>query len=378
MALADESLSSTAATIVTDAPLHHIDLCHRLQQLDQLHQEATDWPGDMDDGTASTMPYPQRATDKQQPPKLTVARFLRIHREHGGINQNTYEALHRMVMLISAIGKDLHVIIQSDIQFVSILRNMNYNAGCVMQGLDSLKGFLEDRLQIAVDVSQGLPPLTGCGEGGSLQQKLQVWQSALSTLHAPTGNDTTLFELLTIHCNDSVWDDYLDLIRHKPNCPAWGIRSRISGIRTVLGMLRTTCKKADRVVTELETMFANGQRTHQYGLQYAKVFSPSSHRSSRRPSRLVTRVPTPVPEEGQAEQLADEGPPQLPPLPFQVQSFSAVEEDIGNHPEQSRAKESTSSSVYTVSEHEHEPKASAMPSHRHLTALYHRPTPLRA
>ncbi|KAH9827624.1 hypothetical protein Tdes44962_MAKER00350 [Teratosphaeria destructans] len=312
MALANESPSSTAAIMATDSTLHHIDLCHRLQQLDQLHREAIDRPGDSHDGIISTMPYPQRATDKDQPPKLPVVSFLQTHREHGGINHNTYKALHHIVMLISAIGKDLHVIVQSDIQFVSILKNMDYNAGCVMQGLDNLKDFLEDRLEVAVDVSLGLPPLTGNGEGETLPQKLQVWQLALSTLHAPTGNETALFELLTIHYNDSVWGDYIDLMRRKPNCPAWGIRPRISGIRTVLGMLRTTCKKADHIVTELDTIFAN------------------------------------VPEEGQVEQLADEGPPQLPPLPFQVQSSSAVEEDIGKHPEHSQAKVSISSSGYTI------------------------------
>jgi hypothetical protein len=150
-------------------------------------------------------------------------------------------------------------------------------------------------------------------------------------LHAPTGNDRRLFQLITNLYNDLVYCDYMELLRHKPSSRAWDLNDKLTAVRHALGSLRAISKRADQLVAALVATFnkANklvmgdmtGQASHRSASR--AVSRGTQHSTSRRPSTRASRrpsnVPTPVPEE----------PPQLPPLPFQVQDMAELEDRGG-------------------------------------------------
>jgi hypothetical protein len=157
--------------------LRHIDLHHNLVQLGDLrgliiHELAIAGYVDM-----SQSNYSGAAVEPLQ--KQRVVSFLRVHLEHGGIHQQGHDALYHMVMLITAIGKGLHTIVQSKIAAPATLRRMEWHATCVQAGCEMFKQFMEDRLQMAQHATKELPSLEDLGSVEELREKLGVWKAAL-------------------------------------------------------------------------------------------------------------------------------------------------------------------------------------------------------
>lgn len=69
-----------------------------------------------------------------RPQKLQVIRFLQTHLEEGAIDQRSHDILRRMVMSISAIGRELHVMIQSKITVWSVLMKLEHCSTCILEG----------------------------------------------------------------------------------------------------------------------------------------------------------------------------------------------------------------------------------------------------
>ena len=115
--------------------------------------------------------------------KLVVVDFLNAHLVHGGISQEGYNMLYRMVEMISAIGKELHPIALSpqDVIQPSTIRNIQWYSTCVNEGCERCRKHFEGKLRAAQSAAAGLPDLEGNWEveGDVFMGKLRVWRDVL-------------------------------------------------------------------------------------------------------------------------------------------------------------------------------------------------------
>jgi len=297
-------------------------------------------------------------TDRQtQREKLLVVRFLDAHLAQGGIEQHGYDIIYRMVTLISAIGQELHSIIQSHIAHISTLRRIEWYADCVLEGCEVFRKHFELRLKNAQSAAQQLPNLQGVKEE-DLSEALHKWRTRsryvvelslsfmpVSTdggnrdLHEPTGNDARLFRHVTNHFDERIYQHFLQLRRRKPDSRAVGLNEHVEAMQQALESICDICNAADQIVADLDNEHDTAAKRLKYWAR--KKLKP-----------IITQLPvarTPVLGEvsGVLEtipsvDLADardqysernkqrrvSRPPQLPPLPFQTDA----QEDVASVP----------------------------------------------
>lgn len=117
-------------------------------------------------------------TESRSREKLLVVRFLQAHLAHEGIDQHSYDMLYRMILMTSSLGRDLYAVSQANIADASIVKKMEWHAGCLLEGCEAFRRHLEKRLRNARHAATKLPELDGTTEE-ALTWKLSVWHDEL-------------------------------------------------------------------------------------------------------------------------------------------------------------------------------------------------------
>lgn len=88
-----------------------------------------------------------------------MARFLDLHAAQGGIDYPAYKIAYRMIEMISAMGQDVHIIIQSKIPHITIVNRVAGVAAGVLEGCEVFRQHFGERLMSVQDIAQELPML---------------------------------------------------------------------------------------------------------------------------------------------------------------------------------------------------------------------------
>jgi len=110
--------------------------------------------------------------------KLLVVRFLDEHLAQGCIQRPSYDVLHRIVLMISAIGVEVHRTSQSGIAHASVIRRIEWHAECVLEGCEAFCKQAERRVNQAERAAQQLPDL-GAISDEDLDRELRNWRATL-------------------------------------------------------------------------------------------------------------------------------------------------------------------------------------------------------
>ncbi|RMY08992.1 hypothetical protein D0868_04486 [Hortaea werneckii] len=246
------------------------------------------------------------------------------------IDQRSYDLLYRMTMLISGVGADIHVVIQSEISHVSTLQRIVWYINSELEACDFLREHLESRCQTALRATGRLPRLAKL-EGVALKGALDAWRPVLRTLHKSTGSEAGIFEDMINLFNTAVWREFSQLRRRQPHSKALDLQDLLVTLQTQLSRIQYTCSEADEMVDKFDQEYQKAvQRLHNWfrcqsrpptakaiqlkttGLVAAPVtpksaiFCPQHGSSGTTLNRIITTLKTPS------------EPPQLPLLPFQV------------------------------------------------------------
>lgn len=110
--------------------------------------------------------------------KVAIVRRLMNCFASRSIDQRSYDLLYRMAMLISGMGADIHVVIQSEISHVSTLQRIEWYINSELEACDFLREHFESRCQTALRATGRLPRLAML-EGVALKSALDTWRSVL-------------------------------------------------------------------------------------------------------------------------------------------------------------------------------------------------------
>ncbi|KAK5135989.1 hypothetical protein LTR08_004243 [Meristemomyces frigidus] len=270
---------------------------------------------------AMSTPEPSPAPGPQPNKKLLVIEFLNAHLVNSAIDQGGYNMLYRMVEMISAIGKVMHSLAHSPLHSVqpSVLHEVENYARCVLEGCSRCMMHFKNQVQWAESRAKGLPELGGSWEGNDelLKGKMRVWRDVMRTLHLPTANDARLFRHMANHYFDVVYFDFMELHRRHPDNAIWEVNELLTTIQHALDDIQHKCIAADAVVEGVEDRFNGGIKKLKTWLQEEKkrsatVSAPQSQAATsvvNTPRTAIKMPPTPC---------TGDGPPQLPPLLFQL------------------------------------------------------------
>ena len=111
-------------------------------------------------------------------PRLPCAEYLQAYFEDGGLDQKTFQLLSRMIEMISAIGREVHVVHQSKIPGASSAAYVEKYMDCTIQGCAALDKTSRRAFLAAREAKERLPALTGV-LGGELNSRLSQWRSRL-------------------------------------------------------------------------------------------------------------------------------------------------------------------------------------------------------
>ncbi|KAK4552815.1 hypothetical protein LTR86_010149 [Recurvomyces mirabilis] len=299
--------------------------------------------------------------------KLLVIRFLDAHHAEGAIDTKTHAMLHRMILLISAIGRDLHSIVQSKLAHASVIHRMGQHASFVLEGCVVLKRHYGRRADRAEAIGEQLDGLAKVLRG-TQEEKMMVMQpgALLKMLHVPTGNDCRLFRHLATHFYDAVYGEFLQLHRAQPECPVWSLNGKLLAIQEAIDTIYEISQSADEVTQGIENKYGRLSKTSK-----ASPATRSSPPKARKPDLTVDIARAKTPKTLPVMSVLD-GPPVLPPLPFQIpevdepvqqsvpavvrinkhpispyKSFSAVEDQVS---QRSHARSATVSSTGYVAD----------------------------
>jgi len=134
--------------------------------------------------TNSNVPAPmatqrrQRGRSGQWHLKLNVARFLDLHAAQGGIDRHAHKIAYRMIKMISAMGQDVHIIIQSKIPYITIVNRVASVAAGVLEGCEVFRQHFGERLMSVQDVAQELPMLDSL-RVEALEEIMPVYEKTL-------------------------------------------------------------------------------------------------------------------------------------------------------------------------------------------------------
>lgn len=141
-----------------------------------IHELVTRAPINTPAVTAKMEPSPTISAAEEA--KGATARRLMNCFASRSIDQRSYDLLHRMAMLISGMGADIHVVIQSEISHISTLQRIEWYINSELEACDFLREHLESRCQTALRATGRLPRLPMC-EGMALKGALDAWRPVL-------------------------------------------------------------------------------------------------------------------------------------------------------------------------------------------------------
>ncbi|KAK5112134.1 hypothetical protein LTR62_004477 [Meristemomyces frigidus] len=247
---------------------------------------------------------------------LVVVRFLNAHLAERGIDTGTHAMLYRMVLMISAMGRDLDAVIMGKKSAPSVTAGIASFCGFVLEGCAVLKRGYSARIARSEGAETQLGRLAGMMEASGDRLSMKP-EALLRILHAPTGNDARLFGHLATHFDESVYGNFLQLHRLQPENPMWSINEQLTRVREAIEKVEIYCRAADKVVRRIEKEYGTiGTLATKTGQPDIQANKPSVPKLRSKPDLTVDvarawymkGLPTsPIPNE----------PPRLPLLPFQ-------------------------------------------------------------
>ncbi|KAK3068979.1 hypothetical protein LTR53_013044 [Teratosphaeriaceae sp. CCFEE 6253] len=292
----------------------------------------------------------------QDPPaqKLHVIRFLDVHLAEGGIERRSYDVLYRMIMVVSALGREVYGVMQDPVADASGLSYIEWYCTCLLEGCEAFRKYMRLQAEKAQRAAETLCELGAVSEQ-DLDGPMGTWREALHTLHVPTGNDAKLFRHIITHYNASVYWDFLEFNRDDPESVICAVGQQLTAIKQLLNEIESLCDDADGLVENLEAEYgAASYRLElwtEQNVQPPVIVEPVPVRPKLRidvyAATHAALKTSPIPDE----------PPRLPPLPFQkasmpdllvpaksapvdgvgdrgllsiTKSFSAVEDQVGH------------------------------------------------
>ncbi|KAI7164195.1 hypothetical protein KC349_g946 [Hortaea werneckii] len=246
------------------------------------------------------------------------------------IDQRSYDLLYHMTMLISGMGADIHVVVQSEIHHVSTLQRIEWYINSELEACDFLREHLENRYQTALRATGRLPRLAML-EGVALKGALDAWRPVLRTLHKSTGREAGIFEDMIDLFAKAVWRDFSRLRRRQPHSQALDLQDPLVTLQTQLTRVQYTCSEADEMVDKFDQEYQKAVQRLQNWSRYQSG-PPAAKAIQLKTSGLVAAPATPksaifCPQHGSSSTTVDRThttsktpsePPQLPLLPFQV------------------------------------------------------------
>lgn len=125
-------------------------------------------------------PQQKRPEMKERGKLLPVIRFLNQHQANNGIERHGHDIMYRMVLMVSAIGQDLHAVVLSGGPVrTGVVAKIEWYARCILEGLMIFRTFFERVCQSAKSVADNLSDLSVCEKEGveSLKEGLEEWLS---------------------------------------------------------------------------------------------------------------------------------------------------------------------------------------------------------
>ncbi|KAI7536563.1 hypothetical protein KC317_g18352, partial [Hortaea werneckii] len=262
--------------------------------------------------------------------KRTIIRRLINCFRSRSIDKRSYDLLYRMIMLISGVGADIHVIVESGISHQSTLRRIEWYINSELEACDFLREHFESRCQNALRATGYLPRLAIL-EGVALESALDAWRPVLRTFHKSTGREAGIFRDMIDLFAKAVWQEFSRLHERQPHNEALDLRDLLVAVQTQLSRIQYICSEADEMVDKFD---------HEYQKAVRRLQDWSRHRS-RPPTTeaiqfqatdAVAAPATPesairCPQHGFSGTTGNQTiatlrtpsePPQLPLLPFQV------------------------------------------------------------
>ncbi|KAK0898045.1 hypothetical protein LTR02_010389 [Friedmanniomyces endolithicus] len=277
---------------------------------------------------ATTPPSPPRPPSPPSPPPTTAApapnqplvlRFLAAHLEQNAIEPRTHAKLHRMIQIISAIGRELHTLLSSEVALVGAVRRVEWYAWCLLDGCGAFRRVMEGRVESVREAVEGLLEFDDGGGVGDeeVEGRVRELRGVLCNLHVPTGNDARLFRHLLEYYDDKVYSQFEELHRHEPQNLIRSISEHLMAIAYCLTDICTLCNAADSVVEELELEYATLlDRAHQLAAT-ASAKPKTKERKVAPATRPALRIDVKAAQGHLKTSPIPDEPPRLPPLPFQ-------------------------------------------------------------
>ena len=110
--------------------------------------------------------------------KLPCVVSLKAHFDNGGLDQNGFDMLSRMIELISAIGWEVHLIWSSKMATARSIERVESSMDFILQGCNVFYKNMEDASSKAKDAASRLPAL-GDKADESQKTKLKQWKWTL-------------------------------------------------------------------------------------------------------------------------------------------------------------------------------------------------------
>ncbi|RMZ14235.1 hypothetical protein D0862_02074 [Hortaea werneckii] len=262
--------------------------------------------------------------------KAAIVRRLMNCFASRSIDQRSYDLLYRMTMLISGMGADIHVVIQSEISHVSTLQRIEWYVNSELEAGDLLREHFESKCQTALRAIGRLPRLAML-EGMALKGALDAWSSVLRTFHKPTGHEAGIFEAMINLFEIAIWRDFSQLRHQQPHSRALALQDLLVTLQTQLSRIQYICSEADRMVDKFDREYQKAvQRLQNWSRGQSRP--PAAEAIQLQKMGTVAAPTTPesaifCPQHGASTTTANRNtttlktpsePPQLPLLPFQV------------------------------------------------------------
>ncbi|KAI6811059.1 hypothetical protein KC364_g1199 [Hortaea werneckii] len=251
------------------------------------------------------------------------------------IDQRSYDLLYRMVMLISGIGANIHVIVESGISHPSTLQRIEWYINSELEACDFLREHFESRCQ-TVQRATGCLPRLAILEGVALEDALDAWRPVLRTFHKSTGREARIFQDMIDLFAKAVWQEFSQLLERQPHGEALDLRDQLVTVQTQLSRIQYICSEADEMVDRFDQEYQKAIRRLQNWSRYQRppateaiqlqetdavaapatpesaILCPQHVSSGTTGNRTTTTLKTPS------------EPPQLPLLPFQAADGPSV------------------------------------------------------
>ncbi|RMZ17588.1 hypothetical protein D0862_00753 [Hortaea werneckii] len=262
--------------------------------------------------------------------KRTIIRRLMNYFRSRSIDERSYDLLYRMIMLISGVGADIHVIVESGISHPSTLRRIEWYVNSELEACDFLREHFESRCQTALRATGCLPRLAVL-EGVALEGALDAWRPVLRTLHKSTGREAGIFQDMIDLFAKAVWQEFSRLLERQPHSEALDLRDLLVAVQTQLSRIEYACSEADEMVDKFDQEYQKAVRRLQNWSRY-RSRPPTTEPIQFQATDAVAAPATPesairCPQHGSSGTTDNQTivtlktpsePPQLPLLPFQV------------------------------------------------------------